>query len=65
MAKLLTLDQVAERLNVSKRSVRGLVASNRLKAVRINGRIIRIDERDLASVLTPVTPRVRACDGRV
>jgi excisionase family DNA binding protein len=59
MGKLITLEQAAERLAVSKRTVRGLISSGRLAAVRINSRIIRVDERDLASVLTPVTPHVK------
>ena len=56
MGKLITLDQVAERLAVSKRSVRRLISTGVLPAVAINQRIIRVNEADLALVLTPVTP---------
>jgi excisionase family DNA binding protein len=59
MGRYITLDDAADRLSISKRSVRELISSGRLAAVRINSRIIRIDERDLASVLTPVTPHIK------
>lgn len=45
-SKLLTVEEVAERLNVSVRNVRHHVYSRRLPIVKI-GRLVRIDERDL------------------
>ncbi len=54
--KLLTLDQVAEKLNISKRSVRQLIADKQLPAVALNPRLIRVAEADLADLLTPVVP---------
>jgi excisionase family DNA binding protein len=60
VSKLLTLEQTAERLNISKRSVRRLISTGALPAVAINTRIIRVAERDLAAVLRPVLPgRIR------
>jgi excisionase family DNA binding protein len=56
VGKLITLDDAAERLAISKRGVRRLISSGKLKAYRINARIIRIDSADLASVLEPVVP---------
>ncbi len=46
--KLLTLDEVAERLGIAPISVRRLVRTGQLLAVRpLGGRGIRISERDL------------------
>jgi excisionase family DNA binding protein len=60
VSKLLTLEQTAERLNISKRSVRRRISTGALPAVAINTRIIRVAERDLAAVLRPVLPgRIR------
>lgn len=54
--KLLTLDQVADQLVVSKRTVRQLISTGRLPAVYVNQRIIRVAEADLAKMLRPVVP---------
>ncbi|MGO9155501.1 helix-turn-helix domain-containing protein [Mycobacterium sp.] len=54
--KYLTLGQVAEKLNISKRSVRQLIADKRLPAVALNSRLIRVAESDLADLLAPVVP---------
>jgi len=48
VGKLITLDDAAERLAISKRGVRRLVSSGKLKAYRINARVIRVDSADLA-----------------
>jgi excisionase family DNA binding protein len=57
MTKKLTLDQAAEELGASLRTVRRLVSSGQLPAVRIgNSRTIRIDRDDLEKVLKPVVP---------
>ena len=56
MGKLITLDDAAERLAISKRGVRRLISSGQLKAYRINARVIRVDSADLTSVLRPVVP---------
>ena len=56
VGKLITLDDAAERLAISKRGVRRLVSSGKLKAYRINARVIRVDSADLASVLQAVVP---------
>lgn len=45
---VLTLDQAAERLQVSRRTVNRLVSEGRLRPVRI-GRSPRITERELAA----------------
>lgn len=48
---LLTVAAVAERLNVSLRTVRGWIAAGRLDALRLGPRCVRIDERALARFL--------------
>lgn len=47
-AQLVTLREAASRLSICERSVRNLIASGRLRRVRI-GRAVRIDLRDLAA----------------
>jgi excisionase family DNA binding protein len=56
VGKLITLDDAAERLAISKRGVRRLISSGQLKAYRINARVIRVEEDDLAKALRPVVP---------
>jgi len=56
VGKLITLDDAAERLAISKRVVHRLISSDKLKAYRINARVIRVDSADLASVREPVVP---------
>jgi excisionase family DNA binding protein len=57
MGKKLTLAEAAETLNTSKRTVRRLISSGKLRAYYVAGtRIIRIDADDLAKLLRPVTP---------
>ena len=48
--QLLTLQQVADRLQVSMSTVRRLVAAGRLKAVRI-GRNLRVRPEDLSKYI--------------
>ncbi|MDQ4144399.1 MAG: helix-turn-helix domain-containing protein [Actinomycetota bacterium] len=49
-ARLLTVDDAAERLNVSVRNVRHQIFTRRLPVVKI-GRLVRIDERDLEALI--------------
>jgi excisionase family DNA binding protein len=56
VAKKLTLDDVAEELCMSKRSVRRLISTGRLRAYLVGERMIRIDRDDLDKALTPITP---------
>ena len=56
VGRLITLNDAAERLAISKRGVRRLISSGQLKAYRINARVIRVDSADLTSVLQPVVP---------
>ncbi len=56
MGKKLTLDQVADELQMSKRAVRRLVSQGLLKAYRIGQNVIRVDSDDIPAVLRPVTP---------
>ena len=44
--KLLTLDEVAERLRLSRRTIERMVAAELLPAVRVGRRALRIDERE-------------------
>lgn len=56
MGQKLTLDQVADELQMSKRAVRRLVSRGELKAYRIGRNVIRVDSDDLPAVLKLVTP---------
>lgn len=48
--RLLTLREAAERLTVSERTVRTLIASGQLRRLRI-GRTVRIDPSDLRALI--------------
>jgi excisionase family DNA binding protein len=54
MEELLTIDDVAKLLKISKASVRRHIKEGRLKAVRI-GRIIRIPAGGINALFTPVS----------
>jgi excisionase family DNA binding protein len=57
MGKKLTLDQAADELGTSLRTVRRLVSTGQLPAVKVgNSRLIRVDRDDLDKLLKPVTP---------
>jgi excisionase family DNA binding protein len=57
MSKKLTLDQAADELGTSLRTVRRLVSTGQLPAVKVgNSRLIRVDRDDLDKLLKPVTP---------
>lgn len=56
MGKKLTLDQVADELQMSKRAVRRLVSQGLLRAYRIGQNVIRVDSDDIPAALKPVTP---------
>lgn len=57
MGKKLTLDQAADELGTSLRTVRRLVSSGQLPAVKVgNSRLVRVDRDDLDKLLKPVTP---------
>jgi excisionase family DNA binding protein len=45
--KLLTLDEVAERLRLSRRTVERMVAAEPLTAYRVSHRAVRVDEAEL------------------
>lgn len=57
MGKKISLDATAEEAGVSKRSIRRLVSSGKLRAYRI-GNVVRIDTDDLAKLLeqSVITP---------
>lgn len=60
MKIMLTIDQAAEKLGISRRSVRRLISSGELRAYRVGERSVRVDFNDLDAVLKPVVP-----DGKV
>jgi len=57
MPDLLTLDQVADQLQVSRRTVERLVAAGRIRIVRV-GRLIRVTERELEAYVAAQRGRV-------
>jgi excisionase family DNA binding protein len=56
--KYYSLDEAAELVGTSTRSLRRLISNGQLKAVRIgtDTRLIRIDRDELDKVIHPVTP---------
>lgn len=51
---LLTINQAAERLNVTHGCVRAWVRDGRLPAVRVGTRALRVRPEDLDRVVTPL-----------
>lgn len=66
LAHQLTLQETAERLNVSTNTVRRMIAAGDLKAYRYGPRLIRIDPADILAAREPVTSlaALRAGDAR-
>ena len=56
MPKMLTIDDAAEELGVSKRTLRRLISSGSLPAYRVGSQAIRIKPADLEKALKPVIP---------
>ncbi|MDT5358108.1 MAG: hypothetical protein QOJ56_6640 [Mycobacterium sp.] len=56
--KYYSLDEAAELVGTSTRSLRRLISNGQLKAVRIgtDTRLIRIDRDELDKLIHPVTP---------
>lgn len=57
---LLTVAEVADRLRVSERFVRKLIADRHLPAVNVGSRMVRVRRSDVVALLRPVgsaTPR--------
>jgi excisionase family DNA binding protein len=55
MATMYTVQETADYLGVSKKTVYKWIAEGSLKAQKIGKRMIRIDELDLYSFIRPVT----------
>jgi len=53
MKELLTIDEVAKQLKISKATVRRHIREGRLRAVKI-GRVVRISTEDLKSLFRPI-----------
>ena len=53
-ASLLTVAQAAERLNVTPRTVRRMIARGQLTGYRLGGRLIRIDEIEIEHCLVEI-----------
>ena len=61
---LLTYDEVAERLGITRRHVSTLVAEGRLPAVRIGRRCVRFDPGDVATYIENAKRRYPRRGGR-
>jgi excisionase family DNA binding protein len=61
MGRKLSIDDAADELGVSKSSVRRMISTGELKAVRIGTgrRVVRIDRDELDKVVHPVVPSKR------
>jgi excisionase family DNA binding protein len=57
---LLTPAEVADRLRVSKRTVRRWVNDGKLQAVTLPSGHVRIEEADLEALMAPTDPEVAA-----
>jgi excisionase family DNA binding protein len=53
-AEFLTVTEVADRLRVTERFIRRLIASGELEAVKVGSRVIRIRSADIDALLSPV-----------
>jgi excisionase family DNA binding protein len=58
--KYLTLDQVAEQLNTSKYTVRQLISSGKLPAVRLNQRVTAETRSEVVDMLREALALVEA-----
>lgn len=52
-AEFLTVAEVADRLRVTERFIRRLIASGELEAVRIGSRVVRIRSVEMDALLSP------------
>jgi len=48
---LLTIEEAAERLKVSKRTIRRYISAGRLPAARVTRKTVRIKDADIAQLL--------------
>jgi excisionase family DNA binding protein len=53
---MLSLDEAAQELRMSKRALRRLISSGELPAYRVGRGLVRIKSADLDGVLKPVVP---------
>ena len=56
MGIMLTKDQAAQQLGISRSGIDRLISSGKLRAYRIGQKSTRIDFDDLASVCKPIIP---------
>ncbi|NMR19175.1 helix-turn-helix domain-containing protein [Cellulomonas fimi] len=52
--EFLTVAEVADRLRVTERFVRRLIATGELRAVRVGSRVVRVRQVDIDALLEPV-----------
>jgi excisionase family DNA binding protein len=53
LSKLITVDEAADRLNVSPKFIRRRVQDGRLRAFRIGGSVVRVDPDDVDALVQP------------
>ena len=46
--------EAAEQLGVTERTIRNYISRGQLKAYRVGGRLVRIDQADLDALLRPI-----------
>jgi excisionase family DNA binding protein len=52
--RLVTQQAAAEYLGVTERTIRNYVSRGQLRAYRVGGRVVRIDQDDLDALLRPI-----------
>jgi excisionase family DNA binding protein len=51
---LVTIDDAARQLGLNHRTIRRYIAAGRLRAHRVGGKLIRIDQADLDALIRPI-----------
>ncbi|OZC76363.1 hypothetical protein CH282_26150 [Rhodococcus sp. 06-418-1B] len=62
--RLRSIEFAADYLGVDPRTIRNYIADGRLPAWRMGPRLVKVDENDLDSLLTPIGPNFPASSVR-
>lgn len=62
--QLRSIEFAANYLGVTTRTIQSYIADGRLPAWRMGPRLVKVDENDLDSLLTPIGPKVATTPAR-